>query len=1130
MTIDSNLGAPLLIASLYKKKKGNYVILCDNLYSAERVYEFLLSFFSEKEIIFFPNDELLRAETISSSKEFMAQRLYAIGKLLEPGKHILISHPSALLRYEPDPDFFRKMSFKLEISSQIEIDFLKNRLIELGYQRVNKVDQSLQFALRGDILDIYSVNNDRPIRIEFFDNEIESIREFDPATQGSTKELKSIEILPANDLLLSEDDINSFAERLKERIEADSEFASDKDALKQNVFHDLEKYLTHDYKPSLYRYYGFALNKAFSILDYIDPDLVFMTDQESFMQASGNLIEEANHYYYELFKDNLLCTHLSQYMPVEKALKGNIVYGHRFAQSSDSIDFNTRPIVRVGAGMSGALETMYSYIKHNKSVLIAISEPHQYEAISKLMEEEKIEYKEVDGFDFEKGTISLSRASLNEGFEIPTYSLAVLSANDLFGRRVSSSRFTSRFKNATILRSYSDLRPGDYVVHEYNGIGQFLEIATLVNNGIHRDYLKIAYGGNEKLYVPLEQFRLVRKYSAREGAAPRLSHLSTGDWVKKKAHIKERVDELAERLIDLYGKRTRLKGYSFPPDDEFQKQFEADFPYELTPDQERSLLEIKADMESDTIMDRLLCGDVGFGKTELAFRAAFKAILSGKQAAILCPTTLLARQHYELALSRFESFGVHVCLFSRLVPESIQKDNIPKVKSGEMNLVIGTHRLLSKEIEFNDLGLLVVDEEQRFGVEQKERIKELKNNVDVLTLSATPIPRTMQMSLVGIRALSEINTPPENRSPIQTYVTAYNMRLIGELIQRELARNGQVFYVHNKIMGIYERAHEIQGFIPHANVGVVHGRMNKEEIEDVMSQFYDGSLSVLVATSVVENGIDVPNANMIIVEDADRLGLSQLYQIKGRVGRGNRIAYAYLMYKPEKRMSEEAQKRLKAIQEFTELGSGYKIAQRDLMIRGAGDILGAEQAGFIDTIGLDLYLKMLSESIEEKKTGLIKEAPKPRKLFQIDAYIPDDYAKEGDKLEIYQSIEEAKDENELKKIVKRVKDIYGKLPKGLLLLFQKKRVDLLLSGEEFSEIMDQKESFDIFLSQKFSSYNGIGQELFEMLIPYLKIIKITFLQKKLRLRLEKREEWLDDLEAVTSLIHRLYARHKGASV
>ena len=551
-------------------------------------------------------------------------------------------------------------------------------------------------------------------------------------------------------------------------------------------------------------------------------------------------------------------------------------------------------------------------------------------------------------------------------------------------------------------------------------------------------------------------------------------------------------------------------------DDEFQKAFEDSCDFELTKDQQRSLDEIKKDMESPHPMDRLLCGDVGFGKTEVAFRAIFKAINSGKQVALLCPTTLLARQHFETAQARFAGFDIKIALFSRLVPEKKQKEYIKDVASGKVHLIIGTHRLLSKDIIYKDLGLLVVDEEQRFGVEQKEKIKELKSSIDVLTLSATPIPRTLQISLLGVRSLSQINTPPSERMPIQTYVTPFRADIVKELIQRELGREGQVFYLHNNIETIYEIANRLKRALPEVNIAVAHGKMNKNDIEDVMMKFYSGDVQVLVCTSIIENGIDVPNANMIIVDDSDHYGLAQLYQIKGRVGRGNRIAYAYLMYNGNKTLKEDAQKRLRTLQEFTALGSGYRIAQRDLMIRGAGDILGPEQAGFIDSIGLDMYIKLLNEAVKEKIDGEEKEAPQYNINLGVnfDAYIPQEYANQSDKIELYQEIMAASTNESLMEIKSKTRDIYGKLPVEVEQLFLKRNIDLMVKECDIREVKETKYNIEINLGDNFVRIKGIGNILFEALIPYLSIIKISYVNKRFKIVVTKKQNWLTDFENI----------------
>ncbi|MCQ2911928.1 MAG: transcription-repair coupling factor [Bacilli bacterium] len=1128
--MDDTVGAALLIASLYKSKKDKYSIVATNLYSAQKIYEFLLNFISEEKLIFFPADELLRAEALSSSKELMAQRLYSMGQATELNDGILITHPSAVMRFLPNKEEFSKHIYKFQIGKHYNLTDLRNALVEMGYRRVNKIDQTLQFASRGDILDIFSVNYPKPIRIEFFDDEIEDIKFFDVSTQTSTEHIKEVTIFPASDAFLSDGEIEEFKVKIKELLEYDQKHlpASSFETLKANVENDVQDIIDRAYKPHLYKYMGYATSGTSNIFSYFKSSLTYVTDKETFEESCESLFGEARMYYSELHEALRIPTHLEEYIPIERAMPSKGVrFGSKFAKSAEDFNLQVRHIISAGVGIAAMIPTVQSYMKENDKVIIALDQAQQRQALKSFLDEAEIKYEETKGFDMPEGQLGISSASLNEGFEIPSIGLAVLSASELYGKKVANTRFSSRFKDAAILKSYDDLRPGDYVVHEYNGIGQFIEVTTLLVDGIHRDYLKIAYAKNETLYVPLEQFRLVRKYSAREGAAPRLSHLYSGEWEKKKAHIKERVNDLADRLLTLYGTRAKKEGFAYPPDDVFQKDFEMQFPYTLTADQEKSVREIKEDMEKPEIMDRLLCGDVGFGKTEIAFRAIFKAISAHKQVALLCPTTLLARQHYEVALQRFAKFGIRIAHLSRLVPPSMQKEYISAIENGNVDLVIGTHRLLSKEIIFKDLGLLVVDEEQRFGVEQKERIKEMKNTVDVLSLSATPIPRTLQMSLVGIRPLSQINTPPSNRMPIQTYVTPYKEQVVFELIQRELGRHGQVFYVYNKVASIYAKANEIARALPYARIGVVHGKMEKDEIEDVMQKYYDNEIDVLVCTSIVENGIDVPNANMIIVEEADHFGLSQLYQIKGRVGRGDRIAYAYLTYKAHKDMREDAVKRLKAIQEFTELGSGYKIAQRDLMIRGAGDMLGPEQAGFIDSIGLDLYLKMLNEAIEERKTGVTSVPPKAKSVFAIDAYIPKEYAINSDKIELYQELENAKSEEELDEIAKRMRDVYGKLPDQVNLLVLKKKIDLLSEKEEYSRVDESEGYVDVYMSDSFSAINGIGIDLFDMLAPYLGFLKVNFVEKKVHIRMSKREGWIHDIYHLLDVIDRLYFRRKS---
>jgi len=1128
--VDDTLGIALLVASAYKKKPQNYTLVTTNLYNAQRLYDLMAGFLGEDNCLFFPVDELLRAESIATSKEMLAQRIYVMNELRSEQTHVLITHAAGVMRYLPNPLFFHSQSIEFSVGKEYKFSTIRKTLIESGYINVNKVDQSLQFALRGDILDIYSVNLSAPVRIEFFGDQVESIRYFDIATQSSVGKVMSITILPASDILFSEKEVQNLKERVELQLPVDKETIGEYkyEILKAKTMLDVERIASKDYHQTIYKYMGFAEDNHYSLLDYTHETITLVCNKPQFDASSELLSEEALNYFSELLEGGQLMSHLSMYQDPGRVFgsHSNVLSASEHYAKDTDILFSVRPIIGSSNNLANSLRLIQSYLGTAEKIIIALSTKQQIDAVKAILDENVIIYSMVEGMTIPKTKVALTLLSLEEGFELVDEKIIYLTSKEIFGYRSRISRFLNRFKEAVILKSYEDLEPGDYVVHEYNGIGQFLDIKTLEIDGIHRDFLHIAYAGTDVLYVPLSQFKLVRKFIGKEGAAPKLNRLNSTEWEKTKRKIKERVNVLADRLIELYAQRAKIQGIAFNPDDSYQEEFEAQFPFDLTPDQLRSLNEIKADMEKPTPMDRLLCGDVGFGKTEVAFRAAFKAISNGKQVALLCPTTLLARQHYEIASERFASFGVRIAILSRLVPEPRQKQYIQEIREGKIHFVIGTHRLLSKEVAFKDLGLLIVDEEQRFGVEQKERIKEMKTSIDVLTLSATPIPRTLQISLLGIRQLSEITTAPMNRMPIQTYVIPYKEAVIKELIERELGRMGQVFYLHNQVSNIEQVAGRIQHMVKNAIVGVVHGRMDRNEIEDVMLKFYNAEINVLVCTSIIENGIDIANANMIIVENADTFGLSQLYQIKGRVGRGNRIAYAYLLYKEGKVMNETAAKRLKAIQDFTELGSGYKIAQRDLMIRGAGDILGPEQAGFIDTVGIDMYLKLLNEAIEEKKTGVVAETVRPQNTLSVDAYIPSTYAEKGDKIELYQDIEATKNFEELAAIHKRIRDIYGRLPEEVERLIRKKKIDLISAGPAFESLRETTEYIEVKMSQDFSAINGIGNTLFKSIMGLMQYVKVFYMNKELKVRLFKRGDWFTHLEELLVEIARVYDTSK----
>lgn len=1104
------------------------MFLSQNLYHAQEAYSFISELVGEDNVLMFVADELLRSEELTSSNEFLLQRLYALSNIVNNNSpKIIITHPHAFLRYLPTKEEFLSLLIKIEKNKTYKIEDIRGKLIQAGYKRVNKIDQPLQFASRGDILDIYSVNYENPIRIEFFDEEIESIRPFNLSTQISFKEeLDFVDIYPATDIPFTEQEITDFNIDIFKEIEKDKEYyGSNFSLLKERLQEDIESIRLRERYSRVYKYFSRIKNQTNSLLDYLDKDSITLVSNKEVVETNiNNLYNEYNKFNLEMVNNAIIPARTQSFQDIER-----IYLKHKNFVFSTQIDNNyeyrfiVRPIVYTGQSVSDYEHVLKSYITHNEKIIVALSNFNQLKTVEEFLNKNGYDYELIDNLSIQKKKIGLLVKDIEEGFEIPSINLSVLTSRELFGQTYKKNRLSSKFKEAKIINAVDELNVGDYVVHEYRGIGQYLGLETKEIDGIHRDFLHIQYAGTDELYVPLSQFKLVRKFAAREGVKPKLNSLSGTQWNKTKTKIRQRLQEIAQKLVNLYSERMKVEGFAFSKDDELQEMFEKAFPFELTPDQEIALQEIKQDMEKPIPMDRLLCGDVGFGKTEVAFRAAFKAIFDHKQVAMLCPTTLLARQHYEVALERFKDFGVRIAVFSRLVSKKEQAQNIEKIKAGKIDLIIGTHRLLSKDIEYNDLGLLIVDEEQRFGVEQKEKIKEIKTNVDVLSLSATPIPRTLQMSLIGLRGYSQIITPPNARIPIQTFVMKYDYDVVVELIERELSRKGQTFYLHNNVNDLYIIANKLQKSIKYANIGVVHGQMDKDDIEDVMIKFYSGEINLLICTSIVENGIDVPNANLMIVDDADMFGLSQLYQIKGRVGRGDRIAYAYFMFRPNRIIgNENARKRLKTIEEFTEFGSGYKIAQRDLLIRGAGDILGPEQAGYIDQIGIELYMKLLDQAIKGESIDI--EDVTPNKMLTLNAYIPKKYAVDEDKIEIYQKIEECKNSGELADLSSEIRDIYGNMPEEVEALLHKKQIDIYLDNPIFKQLNDHPNNIEVVLNEEFTNINGIGVDLFKVLYPIMNDVKVHYDQKVLKIYFMKNGNWSKTLEKSLNDIINLYNR------
>ncbi|MFA7378221.1 MAG: DEAD/DEAH box helicase, partial [Bacilli bacterium] len=713
--VDDTIGVSLLFAALFRKKPANYAIITSNLYNAQNIYDLLGSFLGDDNVLLFPNDDLLRSETITSSKELMAQRLYVMGELRKSKGKILVAHMSSLMRFMPSPELFGSLSFTLKVGQEVDLISIREKLTKGGYSRVGKIDQSMQYASRGDILDIFSVNYLRPIRIEFFGDEIESIRFFDIASQTSNEPISEITITPANDILFTSEEIGRLEINLQEQISKDAMMltAEDKDTLLEIVKEDFERIKSQLIHPRNYKYYGYAQREHYSILDYAEFELVFAVNKDALMTSQELLLNESQMFLEELSSAGKIITHLEIYQRWDNVFKGKrkALFSKKYVENANDIEFKVRPILSSSTSYANIVPTIQSYLATNEKIVLALANKQQLETAISILKDETMGFDVVEALNLPKGKLGVTLYDINEGFELVEEKICYLSSKELLGYKTHRSRFMSRFKESTILKSFEELESGDYVVHEYNGIGQFIDILTLEIDGNKRDFLHIAYAGTDALYVPLSQFRLIRKYTGKEGAAPKLNRLGGTEWEKTKLRIKNRVNELAERLVALYKERIQTPGFMFKKDEEIQKMFEEEFPFELTLDQQEALDEIKRDMEKPEVMDRLLCGDVGFGKTEVAFRAAFKAIANGKQAAILCPTTLLARQHYERAIERFSNFGVRIAVFSRLIPDSKQRHFAELVANGEVDLVIGTHRLLSKDIVFKDLGLLIVDEE-----------------------------------------------------------------------------------------------------------------------------------------------------------------------------------------------------------------------------------------------------------------------------------------------------------------------------------------------------------------------------------------------------------------------------------
>lgn len=990
----------IYIYEKFKNSDNSVIFVTSNLHEAGLIYN-SLTHYTDK-VWFFPMDDFITSEAIAVSPEFKINRLETMNSVIKEKKSIIITNLMGYLRFLTSKEKFQDSKINLKIGNSINLDNLIEKLFNLGYKRETTVNMTGEIAVRGYVIDIFPINSDNPIRIEFWGDEIDSIRTFNVETQLTISKIDEITIFPNTETLLEK---YNFEAKHREM--------------------QYEKNITN-------------------IAGYLNNPITIYNNYHTLMVNYNLLLEEITNYSISINLDSKT-KYMFNFDEVQD--KDAIIFEefHNQNKNSKAKIYNKVDIETFPKEPKQINKRLNIYLKRGKIVIICLDNRYQINKLIEFLDNPDLTYTNENKLF--PGKINLIVKKINSGFI--TNDFIVITEKELFNKKEESS-YKTKFKYGTRIKDITKLEIGDYVVHGIHGIGRYDGLKTIVKNGLKKDYLTITYRDNDKLYIPVEKLDLITKYSSGDAAIPKLNKLGSHEWQKTKAKARKHAEDIAEDLLKMYAIRESKKGFAFDKDGEEQIAFEKEFAHEETPDQLRVTEEIKKDMESDKPMDRLLCGDVGYGKTEVAFRAIFKAIISGKQAAILCPTTILSTQHYQNAIERFKSFPVDIALLNRFVSQKEIKEKLDKLEKGQIDLLIGTHRILSDDVKFKDLGLLVIDEEQRFGVKHKEKIKEYKNNVDVLTLSATPIPRTLQMSIAGLRSLSLIETPPVDRYPIQTYVLAENKQIIKDAIYKELARGGQAFVLYNKVENIETQKNELQRLIPEAKIGIAHGQMNKNDLEQVMLDFTEKKYDVLLCTTIIETGIDIESANTLIIIDADHFGLSQLYQIRGRIGRSNKIAYCYLMYAPNKILSEVATKRLKVIKDFTELGSGFAIAMRDLSIRGAGDILGSEQAGFIDSIGIELFMQMLNEEISKLKgeTPKEEETKDTPPLIDVATSINDSFVSDEDlKIEIHKKICSIDSYDSLNEVKQELEDRFGKLSDDLIIymheeLFEKEAKEL----------------------------------------------------------------------------------------
>ena len=1056
--LNKEMSSLYIYDSFIKYNKG-ILVVASELYEANLLFEYL-SKYTDK-VLFFPMDDFLTSEAISVSPEFKAERIDTLNKLINDDKYIVVTNLMGYLRYLPLPSLLKDSNVNISVNCDYDRDSLLNKLYNMGYIRNVLVNETGNIGVRGYVIDIFPIMEENPVRIEFWGDTVTSIKYFDVDTQRSISEIDNICIYPFTEFLLNDYSID---------------------------FINSQKYLAN---------YG----SVASIYDYINDGICFFSDYNLILNSYSTLVDTIMDYDANYSAD-IKTNYMNSFTDI--VIKHSVYimnFDNVVNKSVKSLKFSINNIENYDNNYEKLKSDLLNYVKNNKTVIICVLDKNMASRISDYLEIDDIIY--TDECNIINGKINLIIKSIPRGFIYGNY--IVISYVDIFSLGNNVKKYKSKFKTGTRTSNILDINKGDFVVHEMFGIGIYDGLVTIPKNGMKKDYLKIIYADDDILYIPVENIDRISKFSGKDGVGVKLNSLSNDNWQKKKGKVKAKLESIADDLLKVSADRELKVGFAFKKDDENQKMFDSGFVYTETPDQIKSINDIKREMESSKPMDMLLCGDVGYGKTEVAFRAMFKAVDSGKQVAYLCPTTILSNQQYTSCIERFKDFPVRIELLNRFVDKSRQKKIIDDLEKGLVDIVFGTHRLLSNDVKYRDLGLLVVDEEQRFGVTHKEKIKQYKSTVDVLTLSATPIPRTLQMSMSGVRSLSLIETAPQERYPIQTYVLEENNLVIKDAIYKELSRNGQTFILYNNVNNIETKVNEFRSLVPEAKIDYAHGQMNKVTLENKMNNFINNKFNVLVCTTIIETGIDIPNVNTLIILDADRFGLSQLYQIRGRIGRSNKIGYAYLMYGKNKFLTDTAIKRLDVIREFTELGSGFKIAMRDLSIRGAGDILGREQSGFIDSIGIELYLKMLNEAVRKSKgEKIIEEDTKKndKPLIEVSTHISDSYISDVElKILIHKKINEVKDETTLNDIRDELSDRFGKISEEMEIYMYEEWFEKIAKSLGINKVVTMKNNIDIELPCELSSKID-GERLFNDAYSISKMFRFLYKDSSIHIILD----------------------------